>query len=376
LSFKQQIKEYFSFSKGETKGMVILLVLIFTVSLMNIFSNTFSVNKKQDISSFIQEINAFEKQKKSLDSSYHINFSGFMFNPNQTNDDEWRKLGMNEKQIRTINNYLLKGGQFNIKSDLRKIYGISEKQYSQLEPFIDLPDIKEDYNNSHTYHDFKKLNKTELFFFDPNLINDSEWMKLGFSEKQVKIIRNYINSGGTFYQKEDLKKVFVINDEKYNELKDFIIINTDRISNKKNNDIIENSFNSQKVDINTFTLEQFSELGGSWKYFASRIVKYRNYLGGFHTKEQLLEVYGFTKDFYDKISNVVEIDLSKVEKINVNFAEVNELSKHPYLNYDDAQKIIDYRNKKGALKDINELYNNNIISSETFQKIKFYLSIK
>ncbi len=61
-----------------------------------------------------------------------------------------------------------------------------------------------------------------LFLFDPNTIGIKEWQLLGFSEKQAQSIEKYKSKGAQFYCKEDIKKLFVVDDDKYNELVFFI----------------------------------------------------------------------------------------------------------------------------------------------------------
>ena len=58
----------------------------------------------------------------------------FKFNPNEMSDEQWQQLGLTERQIHSINNYLAKGGNFKIKADFARLYCISEEEYDILEP--------------------------------------------------------------------------------------------------------------------------------------------------------------------------------------------------------------------------------------------------
>ena len=64
----------------------------------------------------------------------------FNFDPNLLDQKSWLKLGLSEKQINVIQNYISKGGKFRIKNDLKKMYCISKDEFEKLEPFILLPD--------------------------------------------------------------------------------------------------------------------------------------------------------------------------------------------------------------------------------------------
>ena len=378
MSFKEKLKDYFYFNKGERKGILVLIILIIIAVLINFNTHIFIADNVNDFSQFNKEIEEFENNLISEEKVYessektlnrYATLNLFNFNPNSASENDLFKLGFTEKQIKTLKNYLSKGGHFFYRSDLRKIYGISGEQYEILEPYIDLPikGVNETSFNRNFSEDYTKSKDIELFFFDPNKISDDEWIKLGFSEKQTSSIRKYINKGGEFKKKEDIKRLYVVDDNKYNELKDFIIIETEKIEVKEEP--------NYEIDINAFSEDDFINLGGEWKKYAKRIVSFRKILGGFYTKEQLKEVYGFDKQFYKSISDYVVINKSKIITVNINFAEISELSKHPYITYKEAREIIKYRNKNGAYKHLSEIEEKEIISKKTFEKIGPYLTV-
>lgn len=76
------------------------------------------------------------QQKKTVPK---VLFEPFLFDPNKPDSVEWLKLGLSSRQIRTVYNYVSKGGKFRFREDFRKIYGISEEQFEKLMPYVDLP---------------------------------------------------------------------------------------------------------------------------------------------------------------------------------------------------------------------------------------------
>ena len=46
-----------------------------------------------------------------------------------------------------------------------------------------------------------------MFYFDPNGLPVSKWKKLGLTEKQITVIKNYENKGGRFEKPSDLQKI-------------------------------------------------------------------------------------------------------------------------------------------------------------------------
>lgn len=107
--------------------------------------------------------------------------------------------------------------------------------------------------------------------------------------------------------------------------------------------------------------------------FARRILKYRSLLGGFVEKGQLWEVYGMDSVRYNDIAPYVKVDCSKIKAIDINSASVDELKRHPYLDYYQAKAIVRLREESGLYKDISDLRKIAHIDNETYNKILPYL---
>ena len=110
----------------------------------------------------------------------------------------------------------------------------------------------------------------------------------------------------------------------------------------------------ETISLNSSDTTEWKKIPGIGSSYSSRIVKYSALLGGFASKEQLLEVYGVEADMYASISPYIEED-ANWSKLNINQLEFKELLRHPYLNYSQVQVIINLRNKKGDITSLNEL---------------------
>jgi competence ComEA-like helix-hairpin-helix protein len=130
------------------------------------------------------------------------------------------------------------------------------------------------------------------------------------------------------------------------------------------------------LELNTADTSDLQQLHGIGPVFSKRIVKYRNLLGGYCSKEQLMEVYGLEQELYDKLKHHIVVDTSKVSKLNINTADIDDLKRHPYLDYYQAKAVVEYRQKIGAFKTINDLRHIVLIDNNTFEKIKPYLSVQ
>ena len=130
------------------------------------------------------------------------------------------------------------------------------------------------------------------------------------------------------------------------------------------------------INMNQADSVEFSKLKGIGKVFSSRIVRYRNWLGGFYTETQLLEVYGIDSLLFKQIRPYLSISIKDVIKININTCSQKNLSSHPYISYKIAKSILKYREHHGFYKSINDLKRIPLIDEELFRKIAFYLELE
>lgn len=129
------------------------------------------------------------------------------------------------------------------------------------------------------------------------------------------------------------------------------------------------------IELNSVDTLGLIQLRGIGPVFSRRIVRYRERLGGYVCKEQLLEVYGMTDSLYRKISPYVEVDSSALRKISLNSATIEELKSHPYLNYYQAKAIVTYRQKAGSFHSLKELQKVSLIDDETYRTLLPYLQL-
>lgn len=130
---------------------------------------------------------------------------------------------------------------------------------------------------------------------------------------------------------------------------------------------------NQPIDINNADTAALQQLYGIGPTFALRIVKYRDLLGGYTHKEQLLEVYGMDTERYNGFADHITLDPTKVRKIDINNASVGQLRRHPYLDYYQARAIVDYIKQGHIIHNINDLLKVNLIDPSTATKIQGYI---
>jgi competence ComEA-like helix-hairpin-helix protein len=216
--------------------------------------------------------------------------------------------------------------------------------------------------------------KVEYFEFDPNTCTKEIWIRLGVKEKTAEMIIKYISKGGKFKSPEDLKKIWGLSPNQVKDLMPFVkIISTPKIENKKNSNSYFETTNSNKIiDVNTADSLLLETLPGIGPALAGRIIKYRNKLGGFYTREQLKEVWGLPDSVLNKVKEKVIIS-DNVLKINVNTADFSNLKSHPYIGYKLANTIINYRNQHGNFKSLEDIQKIILIDEKMFNRLSHYL---
>ena len=106
---------------------------------------------------------------------------------------------------------------------------------------------------------------------------------------------------------------------------------------------------------------------------AGRIIKHRENLGGFHSKKQLLEVYGVKEETAEAVWEFFEFEPGIFRKLKINAATQEELSRHPYISYGEAKVLIAFRNQHGDFVSSDDILKVKIFKSEWVQKIEPYL---
>jgi competence ComEA-like helix-hairpin-helix protein len=128
------------------------------------------------------------------------------------------------------------------------------------------------------------------------------------------------------------------------------------------------------IEINTADTLELRKLKGIGKVYAHRIVSYRDKLGGFFDKSQLLEIHGIDTSRYAMFAPQVVIDKSAIRRINLNDATFDILLQHPYLEYYIVKEIFNYREAIGAFDSIAQLKEISLIYDQLYFKITPYLT--
>ncbi len=221
--------------------------------------------------------------------------------------------------------------------------------------------------------DKKVYVKAELFEFDPNNLPDSDWRRLGFSDKQIKSIKNYEAKGGRFYDKEDVKKMYSISPEMYASIEPYIHINTVKIEIEKS---LKSTITKREIELNSANAYELLYVPIIDSITAINIIKYRSMLGGFYNKEQLKEVQNLDTVLYDKMISYLSLNNENIRKFDINYATIDQLKKHPYIRFALAKALVLYRETHGTFKSVADIKKCVLVNEELFRKIAPYLTVE
>ena len=169
----------------------------------------------------------------------------------------------------------------------------------------------------------RQTRRVESFRFNPNTVSVEDLMRLGFSEKQAQAIDSYRQKGGRYRRPSDFGKSFVVADSVFERLKPFIDI--------------------PKTDINRADSAAFDALPGIGQYYAAKMVEYREKLGGYSFKEQLLDIWNFGQERYDGLSDLV-VCSRPAKAFRLWQLPEDSLRLHPYIrSWQAAHSIALYR---------------------------------
>lgn len=232
---------------------------------------------------------------------------------------------------------------------------------------------------NNNYNNYNKNSKTEysLFQFDPNTADSATLVKLGIRSYIASNILKFRNKGGKYRTIESFAKTYGLSNEKFEELKPYINIETIDVTIAKTDSLSSNTKAAKTfsgtLELNTADTSSLMQIKGIGRGYARAIVRFRAQAGGYVNKQQLLELPHMTQERYNSIEAFFTVDNSLVQPINVNIASVDRLRAHPYLNFYQAKALYELRRKKGKLKNIDELKHLEEFDHQTINKIQPYL---
>ena len=317
------IRSYFGFSKAETNGFLVLIpLMVLLLFVPGIYVQLFSggydhyEEDKQLLDSLVMAWNANliepvgDDARAASRSNEKMVFTLREFNPNDITEPGLRSLGVSQRVARRVLNYRKKGGEFRIKSDFKKIYGLSDSLYRALEPYIQLPDRR-------TYFSKEKTQTKGL----------ASGGKRDYPGEE-KVLSNEIHHG-----KKQLR-----------------------------------------ININEADTSQLMQLKGIGTVLSRRIIKYKRLLGGYVDIAQLGEVYGVSDSLVVSLGDQLYVEEAFIPgQVNLNIATFKQLNAHPYISYEQTKDILNTKSKFGKFRNAENLHRLSTFSESELDRLIPYL---
>ena len=301
---KNEIIKFFQYTFGQRS-----FVLIWVLLSILIFSTPYAYRylfppTEVDLSSFESEIAKLREKEAETDKSFQPfkskkktafenkkqnksivkadkPLTPFSFDPNTASENDFAKMGLSERRIKTIVNYRNKGGKFFQKDDLKKIYGLTQKEYEQLEPFISIKKEESELKKPSVEKPKPTKKVKKVVRVDVNQATVDDWQKLkGIGPYYAKKIVNFRDKLGGFYSIEQIGTTYGLKDSTFQIVKPFLDLSP----------VI------RKIEINNVDIDELKKHPYIKWQQAKVIVKYRENHGAFSTIYDIGKVGVFSED--------------------------------------------------------------------------------
>ena len=203
------------------------------------------------------------------------------------------------------------------------------------------------------------MRHTEEFPFDPNTADSTQLLRLGLQPWQVRSIYRYRARGGVFRSKRDFAQLYGLTKKDYLRLEPYIRISDDyqpasTLFPKEERDTTRYPVKlkeGEHVVLNTADTTQLMKVPGIGSYYAKEIVRHGKWIGGYVSVDQLDEI----EDFPQTAKKYFVVSHPTPQRLSINRLSLQELRRHPYINYYQAKAIVDYRRLHGDIKSLQEL---------------------
>ena len=312
-SLRDYFFSHFGMTKRQRSGFFILILFIIALELIiqfYTFKPDYPASAVQftptEEALFLKQTKEENKVIQQFENNTELNF----FNPNALDHAGFVALGFSEKQASSLIKYRYSlGGNFSNIDEFAAAFVISDRMMETLEPYIQLKPFQANLiqNQSSATHETKfNSHQSKIKNFDPNSLSHQDWMNLGFSERQASSILNFKNSlsNKRFENLDQIKSCYVINDYMFERIKNYVRFSN--ITHKTENSIAKEEV-VKNFNPNTMISKDWQSLGWN-EESADNILKYKEFIGGFKSLEDLMGCKYISAEDLEKIKNRLVFD--------------------------------------------------------------------
>ncbi|WP_455168821.1 helix-hairpin-helix domain-containing protein [Aegicerativicinus sediminis] len=226
----------------------------------------------------------------------------------------------------------------------------------------------------------EKVSRVSILPFNPNFLTDYRGYILGMSTTQIDNVLKFRKTGKWINSIEDFQTVSGVSDSLMLQIEPYIKF-PDWVNNPIRN-TAEYKINGKPevkeiIDLNRATLQELKMVNGIGDVLAERIITYRNsFKGGFASLIELENVYGLKPEVISILSERFQVKTPRpIETINLNSADRDRLVSVPFIDYELAHRIVEYRILHEGFKSLDELKSVKGFPENKFEQIKLYLQL-
>lgn len=291
------IREFFYLQKSDRK-VILTLLLVIVIALGVIFV----VGGEEEGASGDSDSSSISSPTSNPSYSSYApkKVERFAFDPNTADSTQLLRLGLQPWQVRNIYKYRAAGGIYRDKTDFARLYGLTVKQYRELEPYIR---ISADYQPASTlvnstqakpeetpsptnYHYQTKINAGETVVL--NLADTTELkMVPGIGPYFARKIVQYGQRLGGYVSIDQLDEI----DDFPSEAKAYLVIR---------------EAHPQKLNVNKLSLNELKRHPYISFYMARAITDYRRLHGPIHSLQDLRLSKDFPPEVIARLEPYVE----------------------------------------------------------------------
>ena len=299
--------EYFNFTKKERAGIYALLAIILLFIIVPFVLPFFVPQETYDPKDFKTSIAKLTAKKYDSSIDNHLDekvlkkintdYAGielFYFDPNTLSAEGWKKLGVKDKTIQTIQKYLAKGGKFYKPEDISKIWGLQKADANRMIPFVKIAAEKKQEKTYTNVNEYAPLKKEAKPLVDINTADTTAFIALPFiAGKLANRIITFRDKLGGFYSINQVGETFGLRDSVFQIIKSRLVITNATV---------------KQININKATADEMKTHPYIRYAIANAIVQYRTQHGNFSSIADIKKIVLVTDDIFIKLAPYLTVN--------------------------------------------------------------------
>lgn len=219
---------------------------------------------------------------------------------------------------------------------------------------------------------------------DPNVATEDELVAIGLPLRTARTIIKYREKGGRFRYKEDLQKMYTIDEDLYEAVSPYIALPAAAAKQPSPVRLVAHHDHEQPApfDPNTATREELLRLGIPDKVVRT-LLNYRSKGGRFHRQEDLQRIYGLTDELYEQLAPYIRLKTDNGSEttgsfrnaempltLDINQATPEDWRGLPGIGPALSARIVNFRDKLGGFASVEQVAETYGLPDSTFQRIK------